>query len=913
MSQTPRDRSFFEEVVLEQTTGILTVDEEGTVVYANERATRAIDAESAAVVTRPLTEFFFDTTITQIEDVADGKTETERLEATVRTEGQQRRVTEWTVATTETDGSRFYTLTLGADATGGDGGSGGVLDRQLDRLFDTAGEPLALFDPADGTLLACNRQTRERLGLPASASMPMSVRAFVDAPAVFSSFLQDVRTADEGRREEFTLEVDQETRAIELVATPIERGGEQFVFARIDDVTERNLQRAQRRRRTAALEAVHDGVALLDTTYEHGYVNEAYADLVADGARETVTGEPLTRYVEPDDRFEEEIRPALERDGRWHGQFRCGTAAETTTVDAVFETLEDGAVVLVVRAATNAERAPREPPSDRLSALTETRERLLAARDAETVASVCIDTVTDGYGYDLACFRLETDNELAPAVLTSDASALVDANPGFELGRSDAGRAYRTGEAVVRESESDTATGDLLSTSLHLPVGEHGVLTVATADRQSVPPAVIDALQLLAVSAETVLDRIELERSQDVGQSSEGGQVTESTALTQEIVREIIGADSRSAAKQQVCSKLVSTDCYDGAWVADVDATGERLEMGETAGLSDETATAIDETPLSSVADGSVTTVIETGEPSVVNSASLVTGSGATGDSVVMVPLSHGDKLFGVLAAHVSNAEAFDLIDKRSLAVLGKTLGFVLGALENERLLLSDEFVQLEFQVTDPSCLSVVLSDKLDTSVTMRRTIQKANDEYLSYVRIEDTAPAAAVEAAESTATVHDCRVINDHEYGCLLEVTRSSSGAEVMMEYGATVRRADAESARGTLILEAPHTADVREIVQAYQSYNPQSELVSKRRVDRPLRTADQLRSEIEGELTEKQLSAVSTAYFSGYYEWPRESTAEEIADSIGISASTLHQHLRHAHRKLLTAILEESFSRRF
>jgi predicted DNA binding protein/PAS domain-containing protein len=911
MSQTPLDRSFLEEIVLDQTTGILTVGEQGDIVYANERARGALDCDAGALLGTSVTDVFVDTTLAEIQDVADPKTGAKSLKTAVDRGNGRTDPTVWSVGVSETDGDRFWTLTLDHDSAGRETDIEERLDSQIQQLFDACGEPLALFDPDEATVLTCNREARELFGFQTEASPPRSVREFADAPTVFVSFLQDVCAADEGRREEFTWVSDAERRSVEVVATPLTRSGERLAFARIEDVTDENRLRAQRRRRTAALDAVHDAVALLDTTYEHRYANEAYTRLI--GEETDLTGVSLARFLAGEDHLDREIRPAVDRDGQWCGRLRYVTATGPVQVAALFQRLEDGTVVLVVDEQANEGEPFPETATDWESVLEETRERLLAARDSETVATACLDAVTDGYGYDLACFRLETDNELDPVAMTPDAAELVEGNPGFELGRSDAGRAYRTGERVIREPESDTATGDLLSTTLHLPLGDHGVLTVATTNEQAVPPAVADTLTLLAVSAEAVLDRIEREQKRHTQRPP--GESKRAT-LTQETIREIISADSRDEVKQRVCDTLASAEQYSGVWVADLDSSATHLQVSEATGVDQDVHRAIEEPSLSSVSDSPVSAALDTDEITVTSGSAL---SGATqavdqgsGDRVVIVPLGNGDRQFGVLGIHISDAADFDLLDKRALSIIGETLNFVLDALENERLLLSDEFVQLEFQVTDPACLSVALSDTLDTTVRMRRTIQKSNDEYLSYVRVDDTSPDVAGEAAMSIDTVQDCRVINDHEYGCLLEVTRTSSGAEVMMEYGATTRRADAESGRGTLVLEAPHTADIREIVQAYQSYNPQSELVTKRRVDRPLRTVDQLRSEIEDELTNKQLSAVSTAYFSGYYEWPRESTAEAVADSIGVSSSTFHQHLRHAHRKLLTAILEPSFTRR-
>ena len=58
---------------------------------------------------------------------------------------------------------------------------------------------------------------------------------------------------------------------------------------------------------------------------------------------------------------------------------------------------------------------------------------------------------------------------------------------------------------------------------------------------------------------------------------------------------------------------------------------------------------------------------------------------------------------------------------------------------------------------------------------------------------------------------------------------------------------------------------------------------------------------------LTDRQHQAVETAYRAGYFEWPRENTAQEVAESMGISSPTLHRHLRKAQNELLTEFLDE------
>jgi predicted DNA binding protein len=57
----------------------------------------------------------------------------------------------------------------------------------------------------------------------------------------------------------------------------------------------------------------------------------------------------------------------------------------------------------------------------------------------------------------------------------------------------------------------------------------------------------------------------------------------------------------------------------------------------------------------------------------------------------------------------------------------------------------------------------------------------------------------------------------------------------------------------------------------------------------------------DIDGELTERQREVFETARSHGYYEWPRHTTAAELADTLEISKATVLEYLRKAESKLL------------
>jgi predicted DNA binding protein len=58
---------------------------------------------------------------------------------------------------------------------------------------------------------------------------------------------------------------------------------------------------------------------------------------------------------------------------------------------------------------------------------------------------------------------------------------------------------------------------------------------------------------------------------------------------------------------------------------------------------------------------------------------------------------------------------------------------------------------------------------------------------------------------------------------------------------------------------------------------------------------------TDIDDRFTERQREVFEAARQHGYYEWPREITADALAAETGISKATVLEHLRKAEAKLL------------
>jgi PAS domain S-box-containing protein len=918
MSQVARDTDFLRNVVLDETNGLFTIDDDGRIVYVNDSLTDLTGLSRRSLFDKPAADLFESgtDTVAQVRESVDNANGPSVVAAQMNVEDDAPRPVTLTGQTTEHDGTTYLTVTVSEKETRADERPA-KNDRLVRQLFDHRPEPLFVFDPDDGTVVACNQEAKTLLGVDGKQCTPQAVSAFVINPDTFTSFLQNVTTKGDSDRESFKWRrTDGSSRLVEVFASPIDWEGQVQVLSHVRDAADQHRLKKQRRRRTAALDALESGIAILDEDLDYTYVNATYASQFGFNRPDDIHGVPFHAVLGDDARFESEIRPVIERDGHWHGRVNC--TAEDTSLETTLtiESLGEDSFFVSMESQTpgTAANEPSQKHREELAALTDARDRLSAAKGSDTVAQVAIDALVSDLGYDLGCLRYHSDqNTLDIAAMSEKARELVEAHSGFEFAMSAAGRAFRTGERVVQNDSTEPVVADVLPASVHYPLGDHGVLTVATREERSLTSNDLTTLQFFAGGIEVALDRLERQHRLQEQRTAVQAQrkrletIADIAAFTQDVITDLLTAESPERVKSVVCRKLAAADIYEGALIAELDAAGKRLQVSESEGISTDICGAVDGSLLSDLADQHSTTS-GTANIAVTEVSLPVNVRSEESESVVITPMTNDDRTVGILAVQLSHDTTINEVKKRSLSVLSHTVSFALSSLKKEELLLSDKTTQLEFQVTDPSCLSVALSDELDTHISMKRTVRNAHDEYLSYVRIEDTRPEAAIAAAESMNEVRDCRVINHYEDDCLVEIIRESSGAEVMLEFGATMRTAEAESGRGTLVIEAPHTVDIRRIAQEYQTYNPQSELLNKQQVNRPVKTAEQLRADIENKLTDKQRSALVATFYSGYYEWPRDSNAEEIAESMGITASTLHQHLRRAHKKILSSLLVPS-----
>jgi PAS domain S-box-containing protein len=149
-----------------------------------------------------------------------------------------------------------------------------------------------------------------------------------------------------------------------------------------------------------------------------------------------------------------------------------------------------------------------------LTRLLELMRDLFGKNDPDAIASHIVDATKDVLGHDYVVVRLHDDDEnTLPVVAHTDPvdTDLPD-RPTYEPGDPGAGEAYASGDAVEREVDGATAVGPLTS-ALYLPLGDHGVITIAIRhDDTTITETERQLAEILATNATAALSNAERQR-----------------------------------------------------------------------------------------------------------------------------------------------------------------------------------------------------------------------------------------------------------------------------------------------------------------------------------------------------------------------------------------------------------------
>jgi len=770
--------------------------------------------------------------------------------------------------------------------------------RLLGQLVDAVEDVVYVVD-ADDRVVWLNEAGRERLGydvadiddLTPGDLLPPAERerllggdgAMVDLPDRTREM--ELATAD-GEL------LPHEVRGVTMTDTA---SGERHRVGIARDVSERLARERELERYETIVESVSDGVYALDEDLRFSYVNDALCSMVGRD-RGDLLGADAREFLDEDDRaLAAHVREQTVSKGQETGQIDATLAVpdgEPRELQARYGLLgepTDGEFpgsAGVIRDVTEDKRREAELAHQRalLQGILNTMPDVVFAFDPEGNSLASEFLLDEFLGYS------------AEEIANIDPLALVPPDERDAMAELLA-RALEDGETFSRESALLTKDGT------RIPYEFRGA-RLTDEDGETIG---------IVGTGRNITERLERERALEQ-RRDELATLNRINELLLDITRELVEAPDRRALERTVCERLASSALYRFAWIGERELDGDGLAYRVSAGADEGYVADLTIEPDDATGDqGPATTALRTGSVQVVNVDDdgvepwRAAAEARDVRSVAAVPLSHGETVYGVLAVYATRPDAFSEREQAGFRVLGETIGFVINAVKRRKLLFADRVTELEFEVGAEGGLLRQVAAGADAEVTLSGFVQ-AGDRWLAYLDVATPSADRVGDAVAAIDRVLDARVVSTGTDAVRVEVAIEGSPLlDATASVGATVAGGSATPGETRLTIDVPGDANVRETVELLVDRLPDATLVAQRERDRQPDWPGAPGGPVE-RMTERQREALQVAYRAGYYGWPRESTAEEIAETLDIAPATLHAHLRKAEATVLGEAVEDS-----
>ncbi|MGQ3414299.1 bacterio-opsin activator domain-containing protein [Natrinema sp. LN54] len=600
----------------------------------------------------------------------------------------------------------------------------------------------------------------------------------------------------------------------------------------------------------------------------------------------------------------------------------------------------------------------RDRRDSRAAALSTIRRTVATLRRAETPSAVreaVTDAVRECADADAAVWYLVDDDRLRPATVATRETTATEQPPGgdrpaiepppIEPDDTPLSGLLESGEPTVYDraelGDALSRTGLRAERVLAVPVANRGLVLATSTEPMAFDGIDTESIEILSDTAGTALDGLEraetlrtCRRDRDRLQA-----VAERTERVWEESKSLLDAETRDGVERRLCEAIVSLEAAgraDGielAWVGRADDGRERIVPETWAGRDGEFLESMT-VPLDRTADSPTGTaacvrdsvVLETLDTDTDTTNTLSRSADFDGEdwrhrplergfrAVLSVPIESGDLRYGTLTAYAERSSAFDDTTRRACEHLAAIAGEVIAAIETRRALLADRVTELEVVLRDGSEPLSAIAHRFGRRVDVRAVIPRSSGGstvFCSVAHAEDDADTDAVpETVGSLPAVDSVSVAGRGPGDTVLEIgvaeAAEPSVARTVAEYGGVLRSLAPVDDRTRLVIDLGDPVGVRSFLRALEAVHPGTELVARRERDRPPRSARPFERLAE-DLSERQRRTLEAAYHGGFFEWPRERTGEEVAESLGVSQPTFSRHLRIAQRKLFALLFDE------
>lgn len=609
---------------------------------------------------------------------------------------------------------------------------------------------------------------------------------------------------------------------------------------------------------------------------------------------------------------------------RLHGRHRDG---HELSLDVIFTEFEkDGSqyVFAIIRDVTDQQSTEMQ-----LEALNRLSQEHAAADSSHSICDSTVGTTDVLFEYPIAAIELYDDEagRLEPRSWTPTVENLTTDGRLFSGGQSPAWTAFARQEMEVIPDVSARDDIDVANTPLRaaliLPIGSYGVFIVGASDAHAFSESDVSLAHLLVSNTYAALERIthehdlEDQKEQLEEQTQSLDRVQRLNTDIRNLTKVLTNSHTRDEIAEEVCKRLAASEPYEFAWLGTLDPGREKVIPEASAGNGD---TYLDDLTMIVAEEPteheSIGYAIQERTPQVDNTiqqdppfepwqqSAIQHGYRST----IAVPVVYQDTLYGVLSLYATEPNVFDQLEVAVLQELGEMIGYAFNAEERRQAFTSEQSIELAFDVHERTDSLFAMTTEVEGEFNLENLVERRDGRTTMFFAIKGGDRQEVIAWAEKQPYISDLRLLTDRGEECLFEcVLDESTVWSQLLQRGAMVLDAVAAPDSTQIVIRIPQSADPRAFDALLEERLGDVDLVARREYDEPIMTAQEFEAEYRDRLTERQEEVLQTAYYAGYFEWPRATKSEELADILGIAQPTVSRHIRSSEEEFLSMVYED------
>ena len=751
----------------------------------------------------------------------------------------------------------------------------------------------AVFEETFDALLIANDETEyvdvnpaaaELFGLPEEELLGRSIVEFAPEDYDVEKAWREFQESDEARGRFPLLRADGERRTVEFVANPDILPGRHL--SAIRDVTDRKERERQLRTFRKAVEASGHSIYYTDSDGTIEYVNPMFEETTGYTAEEAIGRTPrLLKSGEHDQELYEELWDTILAGDTWRGELVNTTKkGDRYVVEQTISPVVDESGEIKQFVAVSTDITERKDRERRYDAIFNQTYQFTGLLDRDGTLVEANETALEFGGMARAAV---VGKKLWNTEWFQHGDAAERAREAVERARD--------GEFVRQQLEIQGADrAAVIDFSIRPVTDDHGEIT------------------FLIPEGRDITDRVEAERKLE-NHRERLATVNHLYTIVHEITDAVIEQSSREDIERTVCEAVVDVDSYEFAWVGDIDTKSETANVRTEAGVKgnfDGRTIPVDAE--NEQYTGPAMSAFRTRTVQVGNGDDTGTGhepwhdrvDAHDGRSVATIPLVHDDTIYGVLTVYTDRPHAFESHEQAVLGQLGEIVGQAVAAAERKQALVSDEIVELEFYVLN-FLDSIGIDTTADGRINLDQVVSTGDGDYLVYGTMTPDARETLDALIEQYEHWDSVTVISEGEDSSRFQVRVTDLPLRsTVASKGGSIEESQLEDGDLHLRLHLSPNVDVNAITEVVHDTYPTAQFLAKRQFTRPRDSVSQLRQSIFEQLTDRQREILEVAYYQGYFEWPRNASGNDLADSLGIAPATFSQHLRRAEKTVFESI---------